>query len=108
MPFLVRVHCVFRFHFRVATADVHHTNGCGVVSRRMRPRLFNGSTDVNRTIQVNNEMVPNVAPTAIQMPFANRVNANVATFGCRGTMQNYAVEFTHDLDRGMISFCFRA
>ena len=53
-------------------------------------------------------MVPDVGPTTGFVPNADCVNVNVATLGCRGAMQNDAVEFTHDLDRGMVSFCFRA
>jgi hypothetical protein len=54
-------------------------------------------------------MVPNVAPTAIiDVPFSNRVNANVTTFGCRRAMQNDSVKFTHGLAHDMVSFCFRA
>ena len=106
--FLRGVHCVFGLSRRIRSADLHHTNCCDVVSRNVCARFFHRTSSVNRTIDVNDEMIPDVAPTAIQMPFANRVNVNVTTFGCRGTMQNDAVEFTHDLARGMVSFCFRA
>ena len=76
---------------------VRHAGQSGRIA--MRPVTRQRSANLNRSVQVNNEIVPNTSKAAFFVPFINVGGPDVlARPGCR-TMNNNCINFVHFLFR---------
>ena len=75
---------VLGFALAVETADVADAYGMGIVTLAMGSGLLDGTALVDRPVEINHVVVPDVRKVALKVPLADLLDGDVPPLG-RGT-----------------------
>ena len=82
-------------HRCITAPSVGYPDAVGVVAFDVRPDLLDGSANLNRAVQANEIVIPNVRPPPRNVPLPDFANGYITAFGCRCAMDDDAVYWSH-------------
>jgi len=86
---------VFWFALRIGSADVTNSDGRHIAPFDVSADRTDRTSGVNTSVKGHDIVISDIAPSAAQVPSANRFGSNVASFGCRAAVNNDFVNVAH-------------
>lgn len=99
--------CVCGLAFVVEPSDIDDSDTILIVTVTVGSDLLNWSTQFQSSVNVNNIMVTDVAPTFLNVPFANIAGCVIHACSCRCAVDNNVINLSHCALNCQLKTCLR-